>query len=500
MRRFNPYRTQAGFVLLPVVLLLSLLAATAYLATRDTGLNSAMAGGSTDQDKARLAAEAGLHRSIVKMHSTGCSGTYPIIILSPVKDSAFDGASYYAYATTLSGSPTGVVSTGTYGSASVTLTRSGLPMHQATSYTTTLQPAATEGIDTYLKDTGSSNYGTNAEMKAAAGTTYPLLRFDLSAIPTGSHVTSATLSAYATGGNPGDTLALHRVTSDWTEAATWSTTDGSTTAWTTAGGDVVAEAVASATLTGTNTWMNWDLTELADRWLKGSLPNQGVQLRAGTGVSSLTLASSDSGTATQRPKLAVTFQPPCGWLPPDTTLTLAPLADADIDLSLPIFNYGGQPDLWAGRGLLLDDRVLLKFDSSGIAAGKTVTKATLRLYMGAVNGATKTTKSQTLKVHALTKDWKEMEATWLVRQLLGSWLLSGGDYRSTASASTTLATATLPGTWVEFDITTLMQEWVDGVTPNNGVLMQLATNPSDSLIFNSREAASNPPQLVVKYH
>jgi len=489
----------AGFVLLPVVLLLTLIASMAWLASRDTGLNSAMAGGTTDQDKARLAAEAGLQRAIVKMHATGCGGTYPIVLLTPVKDSAFDGASYNAFAFPLSGSPVSLTSTGTYGSASVTLTRANVPMHQAATVTMTLQPGSA-GVDTYLKNTGSSQYGGQNAMNAAAGTTFPMLWFDLSTIPAGSQVTAATLSTYAGSGNGSGPVALHRVTRTWTEAANWSTTDGASTPWTTPGGDAVAAPAATTTFNGSGgTWLNWDVTELADRWIKGSLPNQGVQVRVDTAISSLSLASSDDSNATNRPKLAVTFQPPCGWVPPDTTLTLAPLGDLDIDLVYPTLNFGNQPDLWLAHNGL-DERVLAQFDSSGVAAGKTVTKATLRLYLGSLNGAAKTSRLLALKAYPVTKPWKELEATWTLRQLLTSWLLAGGDTGSTAAATVNLPAGTAPGTWVEFDITALMQQWVDGVTANNGLALQVSTSAPDVLIFNSREASSNPPQLVVTYH
>ena len=49
-------------------------------------------------------------------------------------------------------------------------------------------------------------------------------------------------------------------------------------------------------------------------------------------------------------------------------------------------------------------------------------------------------------------------------------------------------------------MTPLVQEWADGVTVNNGLILVLPTSSSDELIFNSREALVNMPQLVVTYH
>lgn len=489
-------------MLLPVVLLLSLIAAAAYMGNREIGINSAMMGGATDQDKARYAAEAGLHRTIVKMHGTGCSGNYPIILLSPQQDTAFDGGKYYAYAGALSGSPVDIHSTGTYGDASITLVRNDVPMHQATTTTMTLQPGS-EGVDTYVISGGASSNGSKTTLIADTAPSMPLLRFDLSALPAGAHVTSATLSAYAESGTGSGPVALHRVTRDWTDAATWYSSDGAV-AWTTAGGDVHADPLSSTSFAGTAGWMNWDVTALADRWLKGSLPNQGVQLRSGAGITSITFVSGNAVNASQHPKLSITFLPTCDWTPPETTVTLSPQADVDINKDVPNTNFGAEPDLYLSKGY--EAHPLLRFDTTGIAPGKTVKSATLRLYFSKLTinsfSATKTSKILTLNVHAITRSWKEMEANWFKWQL-GSgntnWTTPGGDYRSTATTSMSLAKSSTPGVWLEFTVTPLVQEWVDGVTANNGLILVLPTTSTEEVIFNSREAASNRPELVITY-
>lgn len=495
----TPQPRRAGFVLLPVVLLLSLVATAAFLGQRETGLASAVARGATDRDKAVYTAEAGLQRAISHMHTKGCSGSYPLYFFSALQDMSFDGGRYYAYANRSSGSPVTISSIGTYDDAQVTLTREDVPMHQASATTMTLQPAA-EGIDTYVKDSGSMNYGSATTLLATAGTTYPMSRFDLAAIPAGAHVTSATLSAYASSGSGSGAVAAHRVMRDWTEAATWTSSDG-TTAWTQAGGDVNSQALASATFTAAGNWLAWDLTSMVDKWVKGSLPNQGVQLRAAAGVTGLQIASSDSASASQRPKLAVTFLPPCGWTSPDTTLTLGPTADVDVNFDIPTTNFGAEPDLYVSKKI--EARALLQFDVSGVAAGKLVKSAMLRLYFTRVtddgDAATQTSDAAQLNVHALTKSWKELEATWRRRIIGGNWTTQGGDYRSTAVTTTTVADNTTPGRWVEFQVKTVVQEWVDGVTVNNGLIVILPGSSDDELIFNSRQAATNPPQLVVTY-
>lgn len=484
----------AGFVLLPVALLLALVAAMAFQGHRETGLGSAMARGATDQDKARYAAEAGLQRSIVAMHSTGCGGSYPWF-LSPMQDNAFDAGSYYAYASPWSGSPVTLSSTGSYGDASITLTRQNVPMHQSATAAMTLQPGA-EGIDTYLQQGGTSARGGDADLHGEASVKVPMLRFDLAAIPAGSHVTAATLSAYATNGSGSDAIALHRVTRDWSEAATWSSSDDST-AWSQSGGDIHAESVASTLFTAPASWLNWDVTALVDKWVKGSLPNQGVQARVGSAISGLKLDSSDAATASQRPKLSVTFLPPCGWTPPISTVTLSPTADTDIDSSSPTTNWGSSTQLYLSSQRVA--RTLASFDLSGIAAGQTVTAAKLRLYLFSMTPS-QASRNLTLEVHALTQSWSEAGATWNSAAVGTNWTpSSGGTYRSSTDATLTVQKNDTAGKWLEFEVAGLVQEWVDGVTPNRGLIVINATSASDLLKFNSREYSTNTPELVVTY-
>jgi N-acetylneuraminic acid mutarotase/Tfp pilus assembly protein PilX len=71
---------------------------------------------------------------------------------------------------------------------------------------------------------------------------------------------------------------------------------------------------------------------------------------------------------------------------------------------------------------------------------------------------------------------------------------------ATASDEATLASplaASFNGGWIDFDLKTLVQEWVDGVRPNNGLVIYSAIE--DQLSINSRESTNNKPQLIVTY-
>jgi N-acetylneuraminic acid mutarotase len=51
--------------------------------------------------------------------------------------------------------------------------------------------------------------------------------------------------------------------------------------------------------------------------------------------------------------------------------------------------------------------------------------------------------------------------------------------------------------WITFDLTAVVQEWVDGLRPNNGIV--LYSEVADQFSINSRESGSNAPKLVVTY-
>jgi hypothetical protein len=114
--------------------------------------------------------------------------------------------------------------------------------------------------DTYINSAAGPpdlrivNYGTADNMSMGGDNGQPgwtrisLLEFDLSGIPSGATVTSATLKVWCNNDNRGGNVSVQKVLQSWTETgATWNTRDGST-AWT--GGNFLASG-------------NWSNTTLA---------------------------------------------------------------------------------------------------------------------------------------------------------------------------------------------------------------------------------------------
>jgi len=149
-----------------------------------------------------------------------------------------------------------------------------------------------------------------------------LMKWDLSAIPQGAAIQSATLSLFLQG-NGGDAaydLSVHKVINkDPTiSLATGFTYDG-TNAWSAnsccfngiplAQGDIaVAEDVQS--LDTTNGYKSWTVTQMVQDWVNNGATNFGMLVNSdpvAAADSNRVLSSSENSQANQRPKLVITY-------------------------------------------------------------------------------------------------------------------------------------------------------------------------------------------------
>jgi hypothetical protein len=122
-----------------------------------------------------------------------------------------------------------------------------------------------------------------------------LVRFDVTAIPRGSTITSASLTLFCSRTKTqNETVSIARVTSDWGEAAshaadeegagaaalagdaTWRHRFFDTTFWNTPGGDFVASPSASTVVGGQNSLYSWSSAAMAadvQGWVDGAEAN-----------------------------------------------------------------------------------------------------------------------------------------------------------------------------------------------------------------------------------
>ncbi|MBI3837677.1 MAG: DNRLRE domain-containing protein [Planctomycetia bacterium] len=188
-------------------------------------------------------------------------------------------------------------------------------------------------MDTYLNNNNlSTNYGSTSPLQIGtalegknAAVCRALLRFDLSLIPAGSSINSATLTLTNTGSGAvliANGFELRRVTQqNWTEAgATWSTYNG-TSNWNVPGGDTSLVNSSTVTLAhaGDNVVFN-DANVVA--LITDAIANRAnllqllVKRASEPGTQDFgAFYSSENGTPANRPTLVVAYTPPASLRP-----------------------------------------------------------------------------------------------------------------------------------------------------------------------------------------
>jgi spore coat protein A len=196
-------------------------------------------------------------------------------------------------------------------------------------------PAADNTL--YESATGALSNGAGTKMLASKNggglLRRSLVRFDLTAIPAGSTVQSATLTLYNVQATNAADVVLHKVTESWgegTSAATGNedagaaaTTDDATwihrfhpsTNWSTAGGSFAATASAATSVTGPGfyAWTSAALAADVQAALVAPASNYGWILRGketGAGNALKSFETRQSTDTTRRPRLSVTYVPP----------------------------------------------------------------------------------------------------------------------------------------------------------------------------------------------
>jgi Tfp pilus assembly protein PilX len=335
-----------GFTLLPVVLVMSLLAAISFMLNRDNGFNSNVLSAGADHARARYAAEAGLQAVNYTIQQLGCAGTHPISS-TPVTESNFGGAAYSAYANNTTGSPVTLTSTGTYNGASVTLTKANAYVYQSGVRTWVTQPGPATSKDTYVSENRpTESYGAGTELQLEKNKAEILIAFDLSPLPPGSRIVR--WYQVIGGLQPGAVISLYQqnvltlnqevsvklVTRDWVAGTyngtvpvagnpgvTWNRWDGlSPNSWPQGPGlGYDSRTLAVVPLPLLIGWLDLDVTDAALAWTSGVYPNYGVWLiPPGSGSAQLYRYTSSNENslfgllAGNRPKLTASYLLPCG--------------------------------------------------------------------------------------------------------------------------------------------------------------------------------------------
>lgn len=174
-----------------------------------------------------------------------------------------------------------------------------------------------------------------------------------------------------------------------------------------------------------------------------------------------------------------------------TVKTFHAVADTEVRQSHATENYGTEPRMGAGYDDLVDhdliQRALLRFDTSTfLPSGTTIHQATLKLYMDSYCDAL----TSTFQVYRIAEDWSELTATWNNQPSLGE------SYASTP----------IPMTfgWYSFNVTDLVQAWVDGAQPEYGIMIRGPESPPYACAFREFRTKggggyTTAPELEVDY-
>ena len=167
--------------------------------------------------------------------------------------------------------------------------------------------------------------------------------------------------------------------------------------------------------------------------------------------------------------------------------------DAEIWDQGPDNNYGDSAQTWVSSATNDTTRSLLRFNIGAIPSGVTVLGAALSLLRESGSGA-----DQPVSAHRITNQWSEGAVTWNSRESGTNWDTVGGDFDNMAVATTPVGPVNQRYEW---NITPLVQGWVDGSYPNYGVaLIAAIAGMSGERFYTSDESnLDRRPSLVVTY-
>ena len=476
---------QHGYILLPVVIMLTLVATVAFTINHESALDSGITSSQLEAERAEAVAMAGINHALWQAGQQGCG---------PYTDLTNKALANDSYTTTLT---TDLGSTAAY---TVNVDQD--------SWIRSDFPVQTHPVDSKLH----VRFETGIVER-------PLLRFELSAIPAKSNILSATAWFYVNKEHPEGPVDIHLANADWTEAAA---------SWDTMGASMDSAVHASIpSQTSAGVWVPVNLTSLVQAWVNG-LPNYGITLNStsegthgeyasresandpylevivGTPPSSpaklksmATLASGISRDITRNN--TVLYQSPPG------SLILQPDAaegkDAWLTGDKTTWNYGAFDWLRVRAGGGGHWRSSIQFDLAVVPKGAHVLSATLEIY----RVYTSQDAPGVINVHAISKSWEEGSnnggsgsgVSWNARDTGLPWNNPGGDYDTSPSATVHIDAST--DTWFEIDVTSQVRQWVEGNRVNNGMML-VAGDDSVRAEFSSSDEA-NPtlrPKLTIR--
>jgi Tfp pilus assembly protein PilX len=468
---------QNGFMLVTVVVTLFLIAAIAVLLSHSSAMGAHTAVSELAAVRAEYVARAGMQHALWKLRQQqGCGPYTDIVALSLGEDS---------YTTTLT-TDLGSTSSVTINVDQDTWIRSD-------------QPTTNKAGDSKLHIRFQLG---NIER--------PMYRYDVSSLAPNAAILSATAWFYVSKEHAAGPVDIHLLNADWSESdATWATMGANMDS-------VVLATIPSQPTPGV--WVALNLTPQVQAWVNGQ-PNYGITLDS---TSEGSHGDYSSREASQQPYIDVILA-----APPSATATLVSVGTLANGLSRnlsrqPLKLYQSPPRFASLKpGVGLNDtgvvsnvpgqndgslETLLVSDASVSAYGL-MHFTTLRVPWGAriqtaelvlnLVSVTATQPGSVISVHRMLNDWTEDSATYAAPRPSGSW--AWPDTYASKPVDSVAFDSPAPG-FFRWDVTALLQGWVDGTFDNQGLVLA-SSDGVDAIRFSSGDGldASLHPRLEITY-
>jgi hypothetical protein len=214
---------------------------------------------------------------------------------------------------------------------------------------------APPSADTYVTSAmPASNFGASQILPVQPGTT-SFVRLNLGALPANAKIAKATLRLYVDAVSTPGSFDVFAVAGNWNEQGLRFNNTPPLGASATEGQPI------SLTKTSVNQFILIDITALAQGWLNGSVPNQGVALTLTSADGSFAFDSKESVGTGHQPELEVVLEGPAGL--PGATFGTSTVAGSMQQGSQP-----PGPDPYVDNGTAVQVGASFNIDGNGTAA------------------------------------------------------------------------------------------------------------------------------------
>lgn len=160
-----------------------------------------------------------------------------------------------------------------------------------------------------------------------------------------------------------------------------------------------------------------------------------------------------------------------------------PSDDASVNSASPSTNYGAAATLGVESP---SQSSYIRFDLTAVPTtytGAQVAKATLKLF---VNGVT---TAGNFNIDLVAGSWKEKTISYNLQPAIGA----------TIATAVPLTTAN-KSSYIEVDITTTVQSWLNGTEPNDGIVLVANSPLNASFMTKENTGMSHPPELDIVFY